>query len=147
MAEVLFNQHSNQEASAQPAIGAVSLKLGELDTRAFKRLGTCALALIHARAEYVAASTPPEEQLALNEQRNPLRDLLHSDATALALRGLMNGARVSGCKVMAGYQVWRRRARLWLRLCHCRRRSRSMRRRLLCLRRALRPACPVALRS
>jgi hypothetical protein len=147
MAEVLFNQHSNQEARAQAAIGAVSAKLGELDTRVFKKLGTCALALIHARAEYVAASTPPEELLALNEQRNPLRDLLQPDATALAQRRLLNGGRLSGCKVMPGYQVWRRRARLPLRLCHCRRRSRSMRRRLLCLRRALRTVCSAVLRS
>jgi hypothetical protein len=147
MAEVSFNQHSHQEASAQPPIGAVSAKLGELDPQVFKRLGTCALALIHARGEYIAPSTPPDELLACNKQGKTRRDLPHSDATALAQRGLMNGARLGGHKVMLDYQARRRRAPRRLRLCHCRRRSRSMRRRLRCLRRALRTVCPAVLRS
>lgn len=110
----LLNINIDVTAAVATATGALpeimalrerSTKLGELDIQAFDKLGTYALALMHAQGEYVAASMPPEELLALNDKGNVLRDLLHSDATALAKRGLMNGARLSGFKIMPGYKV------------------------------------------
>ena len=110
----LLNINIDVTAAVATATGALpeimalrerATKLGELDMQVFDKLSTYALALMHAQGEYVAASMPPEQLLALNDQGNTLRDLLHSDATALAKRGLMNGARLSSFRIMPGYKV------------------------------------------
>ena len=56
-------------AGAMPEIMALrerASKLVEFETKEFDNLETYALALMHVQGEYVAASTPPEELLALN---------------------------------------------------------------------------------
>jgi hypothetical protein len=80
-------------------------KLAEFEIKNFDMLETFALATMHVQGEYVAASTPPEELLALNEQGIALREVLHSDATALAKRGLINGSKLSTFKVSPGYKI------------------------------------------
>lgn len=80
-------------------------KLQPFDIKHFDTLETFVLATMHVQGEYVAASSPPEELLALNEQGIALREVLHSDATALAKRGLMNGAKLSSFKVSPGYKI------------------------------------------
>ncbi|MET0791648.1 MAG: hypothetical protein ABW061_09030, partial [Polyangiaceae bacterium] len=80
-------------------------KLPAFDIKHFDTLETYALATMHVQGEYVAASRPPEELLALNDQGIALREVLHSDATALAKRGLMNGSKLSSFKVSPGYKI------------------------------------------
>jgi len=78
---------------------------GGFEIKNFDLLETYALAMMHVQGEYVAASMPPEALLALNEQGVALRDVLHSDATALAKRGLMNGSRLGTFKTGPGYKI------------------------------------------
>jgi hypothetical protein len=75
------------------------------EIRNFDSLELYALAMMHVQGEYVGASTPPAELLALNEEGVALRDVLHSDATALARRGLISGARLSDLKAGPGYKL------------------------------------------
>lgn len=80
-------------------------KIPDFEIKHFDSLEAYALATMHVQGEYVAASAPPQELLSLNAQGVALRDVLHSDATALAKRGLMNGSKLSTFKVSPGYKI------------------------------------------
>ncbi|HYP97964.1 MAG TPA: hypothetical protein VER96_04770 [Polyangiaceae bacterium] len=79
-------------------------RLIDCELKNFDNLETYALALMHAQGEYVSASAPPEALLALNDEGIALRDNLHSDAVALANRGLVNGQPLKDFKVAPGYK-------------------------------------------
>lgn len=79
-------------------------RLIDFDIENFDNLETCALALMHAQGEYVSASAPPAAIAALNEEGIALRDNLHSDAVALANRGLVNAEPLKDFKTAPGYK-------------------------------------------
>jgi len=105
---VLINIDVTTARGALPEIMTLrerASKLPKFGIQHFDTLETYALATMHVQGEYVAASTPPEELIALNDQGIALREVLHSDAIALAKRGLMNGARLRNFKTGPGYKI------------------------------------------
>jgi hypothetical protein len=79
-------------------------ELSQFDIARFDKLETYALALGHAHAGYMAASQPSESLEALSEEATDLRDLLLSDATALAHRSLIEADRLKQLKGTKGYR-------------------------------------------
>lgn len=82
----------------------VVAELSQFDIARFDNLETYALALGHAQAGYLAASQPTESLEALGEEATALRDLLLSDATALAHRSLIELDRLKQLKGIKGYR-------------------------------------------
>jgi hypothetical protein len=78
--------------------------LPNFDIKNFDLLETYTRATGHAHALYMGASAAPEAILALNEQGITLRDLLYSDATALATRGIISGDKLGDFKANVGYK-------------------------------------------
>jgi hypothetical protein len=74
------------------------------DISHFDRLQLYTFAVGHAHARFLAASAPPEALASLTESGTKLRDTMHSDAVALAHRGLVNGDRVAEFKGSVGYK-------------------------------------------
>jgi hypothetical protein len=74
------------------------------DVAAFDKLEVYALAAVHAHGQFVAASTPAVPLPELAERALAARELLLSDATALAKRGLVNGERLKELKGPQGYR-------------------------------------------
>ena len=91
-----------------PAIRAlrprVVAELSQFDVARFDNLETYALALGHAHAGYMAASQPVESLDALSEEGAVLRDLLLSDANALAGRRLVDRDRLKQLKGVRSYR-------------------------------------------
>jgi len=82
---------------------AIVRALPEIDIGQLDKLETYALAAGHAHATWMAASTvPPMKELAGQAVR--LRQLLCSDAVALANRGLLDSRRLRGLKGPQGHR-------------------------------------------
>lgn len=82
---------------------AIARALPEVDLAQLDKLQTYARAAAHAHAVVMAASTvPPMRELAARASR--LRQLLCSDASALANRGLLDRRCLNGLKGPNGYQ-------------------------------------------
>jgi hypothetical protein len=79
-------------------------QLPRFDMAAFDKLDVYARAAGHAHALYMAASTPTESIPQIAEEAVAVRELLFSDATALAKRGLLDGARLKELKGPVGYR-------------------------------------------
>ena len=80
-------------------------QLPQFEIRHFDTLETLALATMHVQGEFVAASAPAGALALLYQQGVALRELLHSDATSLTRRGLMNGSKLSKFRVSPGYKI------------------------------------------
>ncbi len=95
-------------AGALPEILALRARVAEelpkFDLSKFDLLETYALAAGQAHMQFLGASAPPEDLLALNEEATKLRDTLQSDAQALANRGIINGDKLSAFKGATGYK-------------------------------------------
>ncbi len=78
--------------------------LPKLDLEQFDALEAYVLAVAHAHGEYAAATAPTDDVVALNEAATKLRDTLHSDATALAHRNLVDPRALSEFKGATGYR-------------------------------------------
>jgi hypothetical protein len=74
------------------------------DIARFDQLESYTLALGHAHALYLAASAPPESLDELSQTASSLRELLLSDATALAQRGFVDGQKLKELKGPKGYR-------------------------------------------
>src|SRR5262245_4533620 len=77
-----------------PAVKALrdrAAVLPGLDVARFDRLEDYTLALAHAHGAYLVASSPPRSLEDLGDEATRVRDLLLSDANALANRGLLDG--------------------------------------------------------
>ena len=82
---------------------AIARALPEVDLGQVDKLETYALAAGHAHAAFMAASTVlPMKELAAQAMR--VRQLLCSDAVALANRGLIDGRRLSALKGAQGHR-------------------------------------------
>jgi hypothetical protein len=79
-------------------------KLSELDQAVVDGLEEYALAAGEANSRYATAIAPHEDIVALNEEAIRLREILRSDATALATRGLIDPARIAQFKGLTGYK-------------------------------------------
>jgi hypothetical protein len=93
---------------ALPAIRAlrprVAAELTQFDIARFDKVEAYALALGHAHAGYMAASQPAESLDMLSEEGTRLRELLVSDARALAERRLVDGDRLRQLKGVRAYR-------------------------------------------
>jgi hypothetical protein len=78
--------------------------LPNLDIARFDKLETYALALGYAHGGYMTASQPAEVLEALNGEGSALRELLVSDAKALASRMLIDGDALKHLKGIKGYR-------------------------------------------
>lgn len=67
-------------------------------------LETYTLALGQAHALFLGASAAPAQLATLNERALLLRDVLSTDAQALAKHGLINGSRLKALKANVGYK-------------------------------------------
>lgn len=83
--------------------GELVAKLQDFNVEQFDKLESYALATGHAHTLYMAASSPAGLQ-ELGEQVAKARDLLHSDAVALAKRGMIDGTRLKDLKGPPGYK-------------------------------------------
>jgi hypothetical protein len=77
--------------------------LPQFEVGPFDAIEAYARALAYAQTVYLAASTTQEALPALVERAVGIRDLLVSDATALARRGLLDSKRLADLKGGAGY--------------------------------------------
>lgn len=81
-----------------------AVKLYGFEIANFDQLQLHAYALVHAHAQFLAASAPPEALASLAERATNLRDTMYHDALALALRGLISGGRIADFKTNVGYK-------------------------------------------
>jgi hypothetical protein len=79
-------------------------ELPKFDLSHFDQLEQFALAAAHAHGNFLAASSPPEALLDLNTKGMAMRDMLYTDAVALAGRGLISGDRIGDFKANVGYK-------------------------------------------
>jgi hypothetical protein len=96
-----------QVLGALPEIQALREGMGGLSTLDLARvdgLGDYALALAEANSRYIIATTPKEDIVALNEAAVKMREVLRSDAHALAVRGLIPEERLTPFKGLVGYK-------------------------------------------
>jgi len=82
----------------------VAKELPAFDVKHFDQLETYALATAQAHAAYLGSSAPPQALLELSDRGVALRDLLYSDALALANRGLISGEKLTDFKSNVGYK-------------------------------------------
>jgi hypothetical protein len=85
-------------------VAAIADELPKFDRTNIDQLETYTLATAHAHALYLSASAPPEAVVKLQLDATTLRDMLYSDAVALANRGLVSGARLGEFKGAVGYK-------------------------------------------
>ena len=78
--------------------------LHDFDVSLFDKIETYALAAVHAHGMYIAASTPAFSLPELADKGSASRELLLSDAVALAKRGLIDGERLKELKGPQGYR-------------------------------------------
>jgi len=79
-------------------------ELPTLDIARFDKIEDYTLAVAHAHSLYLVASAPVESVAALSEVAAKSRELLFSDATALARRGLLDAQRLKELKGPNGYR-------------------------------------------
>lgn len=79
-------------------------ELPAFDIARFDKLEGYTLAVGHAHALYLAASAPAESIPALSEAAADTREVLLSDASALAKRGMLDGQRLKELKGPVGYR-------------------------------------------
>jgi hypothetical protein len=79
-------------------------ELPKFDLTHFEQLEQYALAAAHSHGNFLAASAPPEALVELNTKGMALRDMLYTDAVALAGRGLISGDRIGDFKANVGYK-------------------------------------------
>jgi hypothetical protein len=79
-------------------------KLPNLDMALVDGLEEYAEAAAVANARFVTATTPEEDIVALNEEALKLRETLHTDALALAHRGLIDPDGFKGIQGLVGYK-------------------------------------------
>ena len=79
-------------------------KLPNFDMKDVDALEEYAEATGEANSRYVTATTPPAELLKMDAQARALRETLHSDAIALANRGLIDKARLAPFTGNVGYR-------------------------------------------
>jgi hypothetical protein len=95
-------------AGALPEILALRAQVVEelpkFDISYFDLLETHALAAGQAHMQFLGASGPAEDLIALNAEGTALRDTLYSDAVALSNRGIMNGEKLGAFKGATGYK-------------------------------------------
>jgi hypothetical protein len=80
------------------------VKLPGFDVGRFDKLRDYALALGHTHGGYRAAQGPVDPIGKLSEEVSALRDLLHTDALALAKRGLLDEGRVGKLRSGVGHR-------------------------------------------
>jgi hypothetical protein len=92
---------------ALPEIRALRAELGKLphlDLSLVDGVEDYAEAAAEANSRYVLATTPPEDILALNQEASAMREVIRSDAMALATRGLLDRARLKPFQGLTGYK-------------------------------------------
>jgi hypothetical protein len=92
---------------ALPEIGALRESMSTLpglDQESIGGLEDYALAAGEANSRYITATKPQEDITALNEQALAMREMLRSDANALANRGLIAKERLMPFKGLVGYK-------------------------------------------
>ena len=80
------------------------VRLPDFDLNAFDNTETYARAAGFAHTRYLAASEPDSALAAKFDEAMKLRELLLTDVTALAKRGLLNGKRLTELKGPVGYK-------------------------------------------
>jgi hypothetical protein len=83
----------------------ISTTFKDYDFSRLERLPEYALALGHSQALYRAAWSPPPPIAAAAEELTRTRDVLFSDAWALANHGFINPERLKECKTAIGYRA------------------------------------------
>jgi hypothetical protein len=78
--------------------------MASFDIASFDKLEAYAIALNDAHGEYLTAAQPADDFDNLLEEGVHLRELLLSDANALALRGLVDGNKLSELKGVVGHK-------------------------------------------
>jgi hypothetical protein len=78
--------------------------LPEFDVSRFDKLEAYTLAMGHAHALYMAASSPAESLDQISETAAQLREVLVSDVAALAQRNLLDGERLKDLKGAHGFR-------------------------------------------
>jgi hypothetical protein len=109
LTRVILDVHAAvaQVLGALPEIRALREAMGGLSTLDLTRvdgLEDYALALAEANSRYVIAITPKEDIVALNEAALKMREVLRSDAHALAVRGLIPEDRLTPFRGLVGYK-------------------------------------------
>jgi hypothetical protein len=82
----------------------IATDIPSFDLARFDKLESYTLALGHAHTLYLAASNPPESISDLSDSGTKARELLLSDATALAARGFIDGEKLKTLKGPHGYR-------------------------------------------
>lgn len=82
----------------------IATELPLFDIKQFDKLELYTLAVTHAHTQYLGADTPAEAIPELSEQAAKTRELLLSDAMALAKRGHLNPAKLQEPKGTNGYR-------------------------------------------
>jgi len=82
----------------------VVAEMPQLDVIRFDKLEAYTLAMGHAHALYMAASSPAEALDEISETATKLREMLFSDAAALAQRNIIDGERLKQLKGAHGFR-------------------------------------------
>jgi hypothetical protein len=82
----------------------IAKSMSNFDLVSFDKLEDYALALNDAHGEYLTATQPTNDLQQLIDEGTKLRGVLFSDATALALRGLIDEKKLSELKGTVGYK-------------------------------------------
>jgi hypothetical protein len=82
----------------------VVAEMPQYDVSRFDKLEAYTLAMGHAHALYMAASSPAESLDQISETAAELREVLFSDASALAQRNLLDGERLKVLKGAHGFR-------------------------------------------
>lgn len=82
----------------------LAAEVPKFELSSIDQLDVYTLALLQAQTAYGIATAPPEILTSLAEEATNLRDVLYSDASALAKRGLLNSAPLAELKGPAGYR-------------------------------------------
>src|SRR5690349_8898244 len=82
----------------------IAAEMPQFDIARFDKLEAYTLAMGHAHALYMGASTPLESLDQISDEATRLREVLYSDAAALAQRNLLDGSRLSELKGAHGFR-------------------------------------------
>jgi len=82
----------------------IATDIPSFDLARLDKLESYTLALGHAHTLYLAASNPPESLVELSDTGTKARELLLSDASALAARGFIDGEKLKTLKGAHGYR-------------------------------------------
>jgi hypothetical protein len=84
--------------------GQIEKELPSFDLVQFDKLEDYALALSGAQANYLAATSPPDDLDALTEESSRVREMLLAEARSLVHRGLVSTAQLEELKGAKGYK-------------------------------------------